>query len=206
MAAWQRTDADQPLRGVCARKILIALEHRASGQRSAPRAGQSVEQRPGRSVVVRHRGNEMRNTFSGRSIQQRIDHARGEALAARRLGDRNLPDKEAVGLCRRAIAGDPTQDLPAPLDNDARVREMSALQEVAISGIAVERCAVCDQTGDRRTIRGPRPSQLERFPRPRNNSEGRMRGSIRSLDPTARNCFCTRTNCFSLRIKMKPIP
>jgi hypothetical protein len=85
------------------------------------------------------------------------------------------------------------------LCNDARVRKMRALKQIAVGRIGVEWGAGRNQASDCRTIRRHRLSQPKRFSRIRNGTGSRRRELTGWLDMANCYCFVFRTNCFTLR-------
>jgi len=82
-----------------------------------------------------------------------IEHAPCKPYPARLRRYSHLPDKDLLWRARRPISGDPSDHLSVALGQHACVREMRALQQIAIGGIDVERRAVRDQRGDLWSVR-----------------------------------------------------
>jgi len=92
---------------------------------------------------------------------QLIKHPSAEALSAcpRRYGD--LPDEELAGSLGRTKPGNPTGKFEAAFGDNARLREVRALQEVAVRGIRVERRGGRNEPRDGGAVRGTRPAECD---------------------------------------------
>jgi hypothetical protein len=74
-----------------------------------------------------------------------LEHAQGEALAARGGADGDLPDEQGVRPRRDEVPGDTAHHVTVLFRDDGGRREVVALKQVAVEGVLVERGALADQ-------------------------------------------------------------
>ncbi len=90
----------------------------------------------------------MRDALAGGPAQNFRDHRLGETAAPGRGVDCDLPDEKMIGLAGDDVSGSPARDAAPNFGDNAGLREVAALQQVAIERILVERRTGGDKVVD----------------------------------------------------------
>lgn len=158
-----RRDAHEMLRRVLAVEMGLALEQRTSLERRVPVAGKAAEQPPRRGVILGDRRDKVRDVQLGGPGEQIVDHAARQALATPAGRDRDLPDEQRARIGRWTMTRNPADRTPRRLRDDALLCEMLALDEIAVTGISIERRTGRDQCRDGGTVGRTRTTQMDVF-------------------------------------------
>lgn len=126
-------------------KVLASVEKDGLVQRAPQLFCQSAEQFAGCTVVRRHSGFDMTYISAGFSLQNEFQHRASEPASAHQWVNRDLPDKQGIGLQWRDIGRHYADSLAIALCDRAGHGEMGADKEIAVQGIVVYKGALADQ-------------------------------------------------------------
>ena len=96
-------------------------------------------------------------------IRISLREALADALPLLSRVDGDLPDEQRIVVFRRAVTRDPANAVVIRLGDGAGICEMSALQQIAVERVVIERTDIADQPIDCHAIGFGRTPELDRL-------------------------------------------